>query len=242
MARRRGGGQFPVDLAISETRIAGEPDSLTGLHNRTMFREHLQHAMARSGREGHALALMFLDLDRFKTINDSLGHDVGDQLLVQVARLLEACMHIEREHAHWSARPELVRNVYRLGGDEFTMVVEDLPDGEAAARLAQRVLEAFARPFIIGEDELFVSTSIGITLYPQDANDLDGLVKQADMAMYRSKALGRDTYFFYNQHLNVEATERHAMEASLRHALERARARPASSNSAGAPALMPGPR
>jgi diguanylate cyclase len=246
IAKRRDGSAFPVDLAVSETRIAGEAqsiaivrditerreqqermarlasfDSLTGLQNRSVFRDHLQLAMQRCTEQGHSLTLMFLDLDRFKTINDSLGHDVGDQLLVQVARVLEGCLQHESERARWPKRAGLVRNVYRLGGDEFTMLVEDLPGTEAAARLAQRVLEAFARPYLIREEELFVSTSIGVTLFPQDANDLDGLIKQADMAMYRSKALGRDTYFFYNQHLVAEATERHALEASLRHALDR---------------------
>jgi diguanylate cyclase (GGDEF)-like protein/PAS domain S-box-containing protein len=246
LAKRRDGSTFPVDLAVSETRIAGEPqciaivrditerqeqqnrlarlasfDSLTGLHNRSVFREHLQLAMQRCTRQGHSLTLMFLDLDRFKTINDSLGHDVGDQLLIQVARVLEGCLRSEAERAQWSKHPGLTRNVYRLGGDEFTMLVEDLPGTEAAARLAQRVLDAFARPYLIKEEELFVSTSIGVTLFPQDTNDLDGLIKQADMAMYRSKALGRDTYFFYNQSLVAEATERHALEANLRHALER---------------------
>jgi EAL domain-containing protein (putative c-di-GMP-specific phosphodiesterase class I) len=111
--------------------------------------------------------------------------------------------------------------VYRLGGDEFTVLVEDLSGTEALVQIAQRILRAVKRPFAVGEHELFVSASIGIAVYVDDQTDLDGLIKQADLAMYRSKELGRDTHFFFNEELNRAATERHWMEAQLRHALQR---------------------
>jgi diguanylate cyclase (GGDEF)-like protein len=245
VARRNDGNEFSVDIAVSETSITGvhqrigiirditerkrtekrlsylaNYDSLTGLPNRTLFRDRLEQSMARAGRNGQQLALMFLDLDRFKTINDSLGHDVGDQLLKHVARALSGCLR-KTDSVTRNMRDDSDIMVSRLGGDEFTVLVEGLPGPEPVTVVAQRVLEALALPFMVGEDELYITTSIGITLYPDDSTDLDGLIKKADMAMYRAKDLGRNTYYFYNDALNVEAAERHALEGSLRHALER---------------------
>ncbi len=195
-------------------------DSLTGLPNRSLFRDRLQHAMARSQRSSRPLALMFLDLDRFKNINDSLGHDVGDQLLVAVSRVLGACVR-ETDTLVRNTSEGASQGVYRLGGDEFTVLVEDLAETGPLVTIAQRILGAVSRPFVIGEHELYISASIGITVFANDGTDLDGLIKQADMAMYRSKELGRDTYFFFNEELNKEAVERHQLEGWLRHALER---------------------
>jgi diguanylate cyclase (GGDEF)-like protein/PAS domain S-box-containing protein len=243
VAHRSGGGDIPVELAVSEFEVGGvvqrlaivrditerrqhearlshmaNYDSLTGLPNRSLFRDRLQRAMARSRRSGRPCALMFLDLDRFKHINDSLGHDVGDRLLVEVAKVLAACL---RETDSLARAQAVEQGVYRLGGDEFTVLVEDLSGTEALVEIALRILRAVKRPFTVDEHELFVSASIGITVYVDDGTDLDGLIKQADMAMYRSKELGRDTHFFYNEELNREATERHHIEALLRHALAR---------------------
>ncbi len=195
-------------------------DSLTGLPNRSQFRERLQHAMARSRRSGRLLALMFLDLDRFKAINDSLGHDIGDKLLQRVGKLIGECVR-ESDSVTRLLDTLSATEVFRLGGDEFTVLLEDLNGAEPAALVAQRILDAMAQPIQIGEHELYISTSIGITLYPRDDNDLDGLIKQADLAMYRSKELGRDTFHFFNQELNAAAIERHHLEGLLRHALER---------------------
>ncbi|MEO8248238.1 MAG: EAL domain-containing protein [Burkholderiales bacterium] len=245
IAWRSDGQEFAVDLTVNETRVTGQPqrigivrditerrqhearlshlanyDGLTGLPNRSLFRDRLQQAMARSRRSGKRFALLFLDLDRFKTINDSLGHEIGDKLLVEVGRLLSSCLR-DTDSLARATGLTVGRDVFRLGGDEFTVLAEDIGSADGAAAIAERVLAALAGPIQVGPNELFVTASIGITLYPDDETDLDGLIKQADMAMYRSKDLGRDTYYFYNQSLNTDASERHALEVSLRHALAR---------------------
>ena len=131
---------------------------------------------------------MFLDLDRFKTINDSLGHDVGDKLLIEVATLLSHCV---RESDTLSRLdPTASAGVFRLGGDEFTVLAEDINGSADAAMIAERILSSLAVPLLIGPNELFVTASIGITLYPDDDSDPDGLVKQADMAMYTVQGAG----------------------------------------------------
>jgi diguanylate cyclase (GGDEF)-like protein len=195
-------------------------DGLTGLPNRTLFRDRLQGAVGRARRSGRPFALMFLDIDRFKNINDSLGHDVGDRLLIAVSKVLLRCTrHAE---AGWqSAEGSPVDSVFRLGGDEFTILAEDLDDAQSAAQVAQRILQALGRPMTVGEHELFVSASIGVTVYTDDGTDLDGLIKQADLAMYRSKELGRDTFCFFAEELNNKARRRHLFEAKLRYAHER---------------------
>ncbi|MBP8307547.1 MAG: EAL domain-containing protein [Burkholderiaceae bacterium] len=247
-ARRCSGERLPVEVAISESGISGTQhriaivrditerkqaqerlsrmanfDSLTGLPNRSSFRERLGHAMSRARDSRAQLALMFLDIDRFKTINDSLGHDFGDRLLVQVASRLSSCIRSGDTLGRGETR--LGDNeVYRLGGDEFTVLIEALTGPEPAAQVAKRILHTLAEPFVIGEHELFISASIGITVFPDDPDeqtDLDGLIRQADMAMYHSKEAGRDTHSFYNAELNASATERHMLETSLRHAFER---------------------
>jgi len=201
------------------TRMANY-DGLTGLPNRTLFRDRLQWAMARSTRSQRPLALMFLDIDRFKNINDSLGHDVGDQLLVAVSQVLANCLRESDSIARHGGTVQ-TDEVFRLGGDEFMILVEDVASTEAVADIARRILRALAQPFRVGPHELFVSASIGITLNNDPGVDLDGLIKQADMAMYRSKDLGRDTYCFYDEKMNLAADERHQLEVRLRHALER---------------------
>ncbi|MBK6850932.1 MAG: EAL domain-containing protein [Burkholderiales bacterium] len=196
-------------------------DGLTGLPNRTLFRDRLQQAIARSRRSGRPFALMFLDIDRFKTINDSLGHDIGDRLLVAVAGVLAGCVRATDSLARGSdaASPEAV---FRLGGDEFTILTEDLADTSSVKTIAERILAALNQPFMIEEHELFTSASIGIALYDgHEDTDMDGLIKQADIAMYRSKELGRDTYFFFDAELDKASSVRHQLESSLRHALER---------------------
>ena len=244
-ALRSDAGEFPVDVGVSDLRGSHHRqrigiirditerkhhearlskmanfDSLTGLPNRTLFRDRLHQAMARSRRSGQQFALMFLDLDRFKHINDSLGHEIGDKLLVAVAHVLGACVRDTDSIAHSSANG-LAEGVFRLGGDEFTILVEDLESSAPVALIARRVLEALSRAFMVGDHELYISASIGITLFVDDGTDLDGLIKQADLAMYRSKELGRDTFFFFDADLNQEAGARHALETKLRHALER---------------------
>lgn len=219
-------GREIAERAQNEERLArmANFDGLTGLPNRALFRERLQHAIGRVRRTGRPLALMFLDIDRFKNINDSLGHDVGDRLLAAVAQVLAGCLrHTDSVGRDGGIGGEgaAACGVFRLGGDEFMVLAEDAGCTEAAAAIAQRILKALGRPFTVGEHELFISASIGITVHAGEAADLDVLVKQADMAMYRAKELGRDTYCFFDEKMNHAASQRHLLEMRLRHALER---------------------
>jgi diguanylate cyclase (GGDEF)-like protein len=193
-------------------------DSLTGLHNRDHFRLELSRAMARARRSGRAMALFFLDLDRFKLINDSLGHAAGDELLKQVAELLSRCLR--GADTLLVAQRNRTATLSRVGGDEFTLILEDIGGVEDAAIVARRLLEALARPFLCAGEELQVSTSIGIALYPTDDVDMDGMIRHADMAMYRSKALGRNTFSFFSDDLNATVKARLSLEGSLRRAIE----------------------
>ena len=194
-------------------------DSLTGLPNRVLFRDRLAQAMARAQRSGRPMALMFLDLDRFKLINDSLGHEAGDRLLQHVARSLTTCLRsVDSVTRQVDGEPFTLS---RLGGDEFTVIAEAIDGPEDATMIAARMLETLSDPFSIGEQEVVVSASVGISMYPTDDVDLDGLIRHTDMAMYRSKSLGRGTYSFYSDDLNAAATARMTLEGSLRHAVER---------------------
>lgn len=196
-------------------------DSLTALPNRVQFRERLVEAMEQARQHGHQLALMFLDLDRFKTINDSLGHEVGDRLLVHVAQnLTEALLSLP---APVSKAPghALKTMVARLGGDEFTVIAEYLNGAEQAAQIARCLQRALEHPFHAGGQDIVITTSVGITLFPQDNSSADDLLKHADMAMYRAKELGRNGYQFYGVDMDIEAAQRLQLETRLRQALLR---------------------
>ena len=193
-------------------------DSLTGLPNRVLFRDRLGQAMARARRHGQPMALMFLDLDRFKVVNDELGHEAGDLLLQHVANTLSACLREGDTVTHGEAS---LHTLSRLGGDEFTLIVENVGSAEDAAHVARRMLEALGEPFVLGEEELVVTASIGISIYPTDDVDLDTLIRHTDMAMYRSKSLGRATYSFFSEDLSAAVTARVSLEGSLRRAVER---------------------
>jgi diguanylate cyclase (GGDEF)-like protein/PAS domain S-box-containing protein len=193
-------------------------DSLTGLPNRLLFRDRLAQAMARAKRQGRSMALMFLDLDRFKLVNDELGHEAGDLLLRHVAKTLTGCL---READSVARDDAALHTLSRLGGDEFTLIVENVGSAEDAAHVARRMLEALAEPFVIGEEELVVTASIGISMYPTDDVDIDTLIRHTDMAMYRSKSLGRATYSFFSEDLTAAVTARVSLEGSLRRAVER---------------------
>ena len=195
-------------------------DGLTGLPNRSLFRHRLQAAISRCKSRRQMAALMFLDLDRFKTINDSLGHDFGDQLLKLVSNALNNCLRQSDFVTHYSNREDDV-GVYRLGGDEFTVLVENLPGMSVAEDIAKRMLMALSQPFQVGIHQLFISASIGITIVPKYSDDLDVLIKQADLAMYRSKSSGRDTYTFFSKNLEDVVFEQHGLQTNLRYALER---------------------
>ena len=213
---------------VSEQKVAernlaylANYDSLTGLPNRVLFRKRLAQAMQRADQHVQLMALMFLDLDRFKTVNDSLGHQSGDELLQQVAKRLAGCLRGRDTVGRGVRKGQADSMVSRLGGDEFTLIVEGVSNVEEITRIAQRVLDEFAQPFLLDEHEIVVSVSIGITVYPFDDKSLDDLIRDADAAMYRAKEQGRNNFQFYADDLNVNAIESLWTEAELRQALER---------------------
>jgi diguanylate cyclase (GGDEF)-like protein/PAS domain S-box-containing protein len=193
-----------------ELRYVAYHDTLTGLPNRKSFYMCLDDLLQHSSRRNsdRAWALMFLDLDKFKQVNDALGHDTGDQLLMGVAERLEGCL---RETDH----------LFRLGGDEFTVILTNLSRDIDVARVARKVLDALSRPFQYGGQEIFTSTSIGISVFPNDGWEVEGLVKNADMAMYAAKENGGNGYRFFTEEMNRKALFRMKMESSLRKAMDR---------------------
>lgn len=183
-------------------------DSLTGLANRTLFHNRLEHALANASRRQNSVGLMVLDLDRFKTVNDTLGHQAGDRLLVLAAQRLQSCVRDSD-------------TIARLGGDEFTIILEHLSDGSEPKLVAKKIIDAMASPFMLEGQDVYVTPSIGITLYPQDDDNVDGLLKNADAAMYQVKANGRNGFQFFTAGMNELAVQRIRIEAGLRQALER---------------------
>lgn len=181
-------------------------DALTGLPNRLMLNQHIEYALRLAARSGGEFAVMFLDLDRFKNINDSLGHQFGDRVLIQVAERLGHCL---RE----------VDTLCRLGGDEFVMHLH-MADAPAAERVARRVLESLSRPFAVDELQFSVSCSIGVAMYPNDGATLDELIKCADTAMYRVKDRGRNNFCFYQRQMNIELLSRMKMDHAMRVAMD----------------------
>jgi diguanylate cyclase (GGDEF)-like protein len=182
-------------------------DVLTGLPNRTMFQQQLEHLFRASEGNGTLFALHCLDLDQFKVINDSLGHPAGDTLLVEAAHRVQ-----QAARGHFVAR---------LGGDEFIVLQTVTDDRNSIDRLAHDILETMAQPVVIDGNELVPSTSIGIAIAPQDGNDGETLLRNADLALYRAKEAGRGTYAFFEESLNARAQERRQLEADLRLAIER---------------------
>ncbi len=178
-------------------------DSLTGLPNRALFNQTLAHSIEKAKRQDTIIALLFIDLDHFKEINDSLGHDVGDEVLKEVTIRLA---HIVRKEDF----------IARLGGDEFTVILENLTQWQNASLLAGKILEALAKPIQIKDKDLFVSCSIGISLSPNDGNSPSNLLKFADSAMYEAKAIGRNNYQYYDAKMTELVFQRVAMETSLR--------------------------
>jgi len=182
-------------------------DPLTQLPNRAFVREHLGHALAHARRTGERVALMFLDLDKFKEVNDTLGHTAGDELLCETSRRIASAVRRE----DWLAR---------LGGDEFVVVVEGLTDAERATPVAQKILESVKQPFPIEGHEIVSAASIGITVFPDDAEDVDQLLRNADTAMYHAKARGGSDFQFFTPEMNAKAVRRFNLQAALRRAIE----------------------
>ena len=183
-------------------------DTLTALPNRALFNETLTHAIAQAARHKRSLALFFLDIDRFKNINDTLGHGVGDRVLQDAARRLTSAVRASDM-------------VARLGGDEFVLLVEDFAAADDLDDIAKKVLAAFTPNFHVDGQELALSVSVGVCTYPSGGEDAQQLVSSADIAMYRAKEQGRNRYCFYTEDLNDLSAERLALEAGLRHALAR---------------------
>ncbi|MGA7800976.1 MAG: EAL domain-containing protein [Gammaproteobacteria bacterium] len=233
VGRRSDDTRFPIEVRASEMHIGGRRrwiatvnditqrklneqrivhvashDPLTDLPNRALLQDRIQQAIAHAHREGHRIAVLFIDLDKFKTINDSLGHEIGDRLLQAVAR---------RIHGHLRE----IDTVARQGGDEFIVVLPSINDASDAVTTADKILASLAEPYQVNGHELHSSASVGISLYPDDGTDVDVLLKDSDTAMYHAKDSGRNTYRFYTPAMNAMAAERLSLETSLRNALDR---------------------
>ncbi len=244
-AKRKYGSIFPVEIQgkslpyegrmlritairdITERKEAEERirylayyDSLTGLPNRTFYKELVSRSLLLAKRHHWTIAILFIDLDYFKRINDTLGHDIGDQLLRTVGDLVKTCIR-KSDFIARSEQDELENVVARLGGDEFIVLLNEIAHSQDASRVARRILKELAQPFNLAGHEVFVTASIGIALYPLDGNDAENLLKNADVAMYHAKNQGRNNYQFYTQSMNATSLQRLDLENDLRKALDR---------------------
>jgi len=197
-----------IEMAKVQLDHLAHHDALTDLPNRMLLHDRIRQAIELAHRQHRKIAILFMDLDRFKHINDSLGHAVGDQLLKMVAHCLGRCVRQSD-------------TVSRQGGDEFVLLLPVIEHAEDAALSAKKILAALAQPQHIDGHDLHISVSIGISIYPDDGMDVETLIKNADTAMYCAKENGRDNYKFFEQDMNARAVERHSIEVSLRRALER---------------------
>jgi diguanylate cyclase (GGDEF)-like protein/PAS domain S-box-containing protein len=188
------------------TRFLADHDELTGLPNRSLFRQALNKALQRAERSDKMLSILFFDLDRFKNINDSLGHDAGDEVLRAVAERLTACVR-------------KIDMVARFGGDEFAVLTEGLTAEDQASTVARKILDALSKPMILAGRQYRPAASIGISTYPTDGRDVQALLKNADIAMYRAKEEGRGTFQFYSEMLNTHSVQRLEFESHLSSAL-----------------------
>jgi diguanylate cyclase (GGDEF)-like protein/PAS domain S-box-containing protein len=194
--------------AEQELHFLADHDPLTGLPNRKLFERNLSQALTRARRQERRLAVLFIDLDRFKEINDTLGHDVGDRLLQEASRRLADCVRMRD-------------GVARLGGDEFVVTAENVHDDEEVHRLAAALVKNASAPYLIDVRELHLTASVGIAFYPSDGVDLRTLLKNADVALYRAKERGRDTFEVYSTRTDPHSVERLTLETQLAHALDR---------------------
>lgn len=198
-----------LERRTAEARLAhlAHHDTLTNLPNRLQFTEHLQRSVSKAARGPHKLALLFIDLDRFKEVNDTLGHAVGDELLIEMSHRLAGQLR----------SGDLLA---RLGGDEFVCILENIHNQQDASRVADKLIAHIAEPVTIRDLDLAISASIGISLYPSDGIDADNLLRAADTAMYQAKKLGRNNYHFYTPEMTLYAQERAQLERLLRRAIE----------------------
>ena len=194
-------------------------DTLTGLPNRAHFKEHAKRALGKAKTEGHKVALIFIDLDAFKRVNDTLGHDTGDELLKGIAKNLRNHLRVTDS----VSKTDLVNAtcLSRLGGDEFTLLLDGFNSANEVAGVARRLLDQLGQPVYINDQEFFISGSMGIANYPEDGEDVDTLLKHADIAMYQAKKRGQNDFQFYSRQLNNHTRERLGLESKLRKALER---------------------
>ncbi|WP_460597371.1 two-component system response regulator [Geomonas sp. Red276] len=205
--------------AEEQIRLLAYYDALTGLPNRRFFMQQLEQALVYANRNDRMLAVLFLDLDRFKLVNDTMGHGVGDRLLQDVADRLLGCVR-KNDCLARAEQDGPVSLVSRLGGDEFTIMLCDIEHFQDVAKVARRILEAVSHPYSLEGQEVFVSTSIGISLYPYDACTASDLIRNADGAMYQAKEQGRNGYQIYDESMNAKALERIILESQLHKALK----------------------
>ena len=203
-----------------QVRYVAYHDSLTGLPNRLMFKDYLGRATAEARRNLQELSILFIDLDNFKRINDTLGHQAGDTLLEAFAQRLTACLR-ETDVISHEEHDTTSRVMARLAGDEFTIMLPRTKGTSASQKVARRILELLTEPFTINRQELFVSASVGIALFPNDGVSVDELMKNADIAMYHAKKSGRNNYQYFSGKLNEEALFKVKIESKLRHALDK---------------------
>ena len=233
IAQRGDGPEFPIEIALSKMQVAQRQfciavirditerqraqahlvhlanyDELTGLPNRTLFRDRLLQAVARAQREDRLVAVVFFDLDQFKKINDTLGHHAGDQLLLGASKRLQETLRGSD-------------TVARLGGDEFMIILESVRHVDEVTDIVTKLLQSLEKPFLLEGQEAFVAASAGISIYPFDDTGIDNLVKNADTAMFRAKEQGGNTYQYFKAEMNAKSVQRLTLDRGLRHALER---------------------
>lgn len=195
-----------IELRTKQLHVKANYDQLTRLPNRYLLIERMNHCITSAARRNVTLGVLFLDLDRFKIINDNLGHSLGDELLMEAARCLKETVRPSDTVARW-------------GGDEFVVFLEDLRHASDTARVAEKIIHALNRPFHLGEDTVHISTCIGISTYPKDGMDSGTLLKNADISMYRAKDRGPGNYCFYENNMQAASLKRLALEAQLRNAI-----------------------
>ncbi len=200
-------------------------DSLTNLPSRPLFMNLLHHEIKRAKRNGKLMAVFFLDLDGFKNINDTFGHSAGDELLVSVGNRLKR--HFRQSDTIGrlggvigSVHPTTYEHFARIGGDEFTLITPNVSDKKFTTTIAEKILNLFKKPFQIADREIFISTSVGIALYPDNGKNVETLIKNADTAMYKAKELGKNTFRYYSPDMNAQAEERMKLENKLRYAIK----------------------